>query len=374
MSETTTICPHCETHNQYGSAACANCGTLLRVDTPPEPEQVRRRSPVLANVIAGLFSLLLFGLAFQNWRNPDAVVLAFRPTATITTTPTPTVIIPNTPTITPSPTPTNTPTVVPSPTPTNTPTPVPIATPQSPYTHTINAGEVLFNVALAYNVTIGSILDSNEGLSPEGLIVGQEIVVPRPTAAPPLVPVDITINGEPAVADPTDCIQHEIAQDETLFGIALLYDVTVDALLRMNRIDENAYLRIGDVVCVPTIIFNAKAISLDSSLLQRSSASINRPMMLYPSAGSTLTQTPLTLQWIAERDLAANEHYMVELSYLDDFNSRPIRAFTRQTSWQLPDGADGRYRWRLSFVLVNEDNSYKWNGPASERTFTLAQP
>lgn len=352
-------------------------GNMTTTSAQQSVESAHPQSTVWSNMVAGLLSLILFGLAFQNWWQPDRVISAFQPTPTMTPSPTPKIE----PTVTPTPIPTlvqsiSTPVIF-SVTPFTTPSlPTVTPMPKSPYTHTVATGEVLFNVALAYDVSVASILDSNEGLSPEGLYVGQRLIVPRPTATPPLVPVDITINGEPAVADPTDCVQHEITQNETLFAIAVRYDVTLDALLRMNRIDTNAFLRIGNVICIPTIIFNAKAISLDSNFLEKSMVAINQPTMLYPSADTTLTQMPITVQWVAERELLPGEQYMVELTYLDDLDARPIRAFTRQTSWQLTEGESGRYRWRLSFVLVDENAHYRyqWNGPVVERILTISLP
>ena len=87
----------------------------------------------------------------------------------------------------------------------------------------------------------------------------------------------------------------------------------------------------------------------------------------------------ITLQWIADRDLAANEWYMVEVTNLSDVSMRPFRGFVQQTSFQIPDemiSAESTYRWRVSYVLVSGERSdgefiYAFGGPSSESRFSV---
>jgi LysM repeat protein len=46
-------------------------------------------------------------------------------------------------------------------------------------------------------------------------------------------------------------VVHIVAQGNTLFGIALEYGVTVDALVQANGLDVNQYLRIGQTLVIP---------------------------------------------------------------------------------------------------------------------------
>lgn len=330
-----------------------------------------------ALVVAGAAGM--FWLAWDNWQSDISIATALQPTPTPTQTDTPT------PTPTPFPTqiiggfrilPPATPTPISSPTlrPTILPTPAITSTPQQPYTHIISENEVLINVALRYRVSVQSIIDSNPGLRAEFLSVGQEITVPRPTATPPLQPVDVIVRGQPAVADPTNCALHKVIESDTLFVIAVKYDVPLDAVIKMNRLDENAFLRPGDTICIPSIFFDAKTVALDQTLLDRTSLVVTQPRLLYPADETTVDTTPVLLQWLGERDLGEAEWYMIEITHLSAADPRPYRTFTRDTSYQLlGDLESGLYRWRVSFVNLTSERppTYQWNGPATERTFSI---
>ncbi len=72
-----------------------------------------------------------------------------------------------------------------------------------------------------------------------------------PTVAPEiyLTPIPPTSTFTPSPT-PTPVI-HFVESGDTLFGVALDYGVTVDALLRYNGLDENDYLRIGQGLIIP---------------------------------------------------------------------------------------------------------------------------
>jgi len=95
----------------------------------------------------------------------------------------------------------------------------------------------------------------------------QAVVTPPPTATSPptttptlrttaalspsgfLTPIPPTATLTPSPS-PTPVV-HIVAQGNTLFGIALEYGVTVDALVQANGLDVNQYLRIGQTLVIP---------------------------------------------------------------------------------------------------------------------------
>ena len=61
------------------------------------------------------------------------------------------------------------------------------------------------------------------------------------------IPPTPTLTPSPS---PTPVV-HYVASGDTLFGIALEYGVTVDALLHANGLDVNEYLDIGQALIIP---------------------------------------------------------------------------------------------------------------------------
>ncbi len=384
-------CPTCDTRNAPGAAHCIACGAAWPSRPPatageqPAAPRVRpparrlvwwRRWPVL-QLTAGLVVIVTLWTASRIWRNPAPLYAALFPTPVITlTTPMPT----PTPTASPTARPTETP--APTALPTVALTPLPSPTPQSPITHTIDSGETLISIALFYGVTIDSIVTLNN-LSPDSIQAGTQILVPQPTATPPLAPVMVDINGQNVLADPTDCLLHSVAEGDSLFGIALRYDVNFNAILQVNRLDERAVLQPGDTVCIPRLVYDETDFAAALDMAQpRWQPTVGGPHLLYPSPGSYFSATTpgILLQWLAERDLAADEQYMVEVTDMSAVESRPQRAFTRQTSviippaWAAAPDEVHTFRWRVALVRITGARpdgvvTYAYGGPASESTF-----
>ena len=106
--------------------------------------------------------------------------------------------------------------------------------PTGTFEYTIRQGDTLFNLARTYNTTVEAILRVNPGLDPNNLRVGQRICIP--TAPKPC---------------PTGTFEYTIRQGDTLFNLARTYNTTVEAILRVNPgIDPNN-LRVGQKICIP---------------------------------------------------------------------------------------------------------------------------
>lgn len=92
-----------------------------------------------------------------------------------------------------NPTTTLTTTPLPSPTATNTPSPT-LAPPAMPPTstpaavaHVVQAGETLYHIADAYHITIEQLASANQRTITDFLYIGEELIIPRPDAPPPLI-------------------------------------------------------------------------------------------------------------------------------------------------------------------------------------------
>jgi LysM repeat protein len=332
-----------------------------------------RQSRLTIVMAIGVFVVVCI-LGFLVIQNPAAATLALFPTSTS---------LPPTQAATSTWTPLATITSPPTDTPTITSTPPPTDTPKPPRSHNVALGETLFGLSLRYGVTMESIAEVNGLPAGSGIQVSQQLIIPWPTATPPLAPVEIEIVGETVIADPTDCQMYEIKGGDTFFGISARARVDLQAILAVNRLTEQSVLQPGDVICIPEIIHGgAIPPTAGPSPTPTATEPPAGPHLLFPANG-TVVETPgepLFLQWAAVKDLEDDEWYMVELTDLTDVDSHPLRGFTRQSSFSVPGSwrpavpEEHVFRWRVRIVQVvgeREDGSfiYTFGGSNSDEAF-----
>jgi LysM repeat protein len=164
------------------------------------------------------------------------------PPPAVTSDPSPTSVSPNTPG--PSPTPTAT---IP-PTGTTTPFPSPTAQPDGRIIYEVVAGDTLIGIATRFRVTLEELYEYND-LEPSSLLtIGQQLVIGHshnPATGQP----DPTFPGGLVKEDGT--IIHIINEGDTLIGIAVRYDVTLEELYELNEgLTTSTILRPGDEIIV----------------------------------------------------------------------------------------------------------------------------
>ena len=399
-------CPNCDSVIAEGAERCPMCGQTIdwnavlgiadearveqSVDTSFAIEQseeareilspdldestiqseMREKNSPIALLLALLFAILVVSLGVLVLMFPADAAVEFIPT----TTPIPTVReLVESPAAAPSET--EEPTISPSPIPTQ----IPTVTTQPPRSHVVSSGETLFGLSLRYGVTMDSIADLN-GLPVESALqVSQELLVPWPTATPPLAAVEVEIDGEQIIADPKDCIIYEIKGGDTLYGIAASFNVPSAAMLAVNRLTEVSVLQPGDTICIPAIIFGSQIpATAGPSPTPGPTQPPSGPRLLYPANDAVIDSrgSTLSLQWVAVKNLESDEWYMIELTDLSNIDSHPKRSFTRQNSFQVPEawapiGEDiHEFRWRVSIVRVTDQRDdgsfvYTFGGESS---------
>lgn len=172
-----------------------------------------------------------------------------------TETPTPTLTFTPTVTFTPTETPTVTATFTETPTPTR----------SAPYLYTVQEGEYLATIAEKENLGDDGValilllnpynLEDGTGIDPATQIVypGQEILLPYPgmplpTATP--IPVDLARGTE---------LTYTIQAGDTLAGIAILFNSTVDAIIEANELDDPNAIFVGQQLIIPVNLVTATA-------------------------------------------------------------------------------------------------------------------
>lgn len=384
-------CPHCDFLQAKKTDRCLMCGTRLEADlfltevereaaiekrvaeemAAAEVEQAkqakiasrqfyRRPTPVFGlSIFFALFTIAIGGYGFLN---PTAIPIALLPSPTPTETPLivlPTQTPTNVPTATPLVTDTPSPTLVP----TETFTPLPTDTPQPLRTYTVLPGQTLVGIASLFGYTLESIFEAN-GFAGDDPIVfeGQELLIPWPTATPPLQPIFYDIGGQTLVIDPSSCPPfYEIQEGDSLFALASGNDIPLDALLEMNYLTVDSIVQPGDAICIPQI--------LDGPVFLPTPGPSPTPAPTQPPAGPEPLYPPdgfehaaagtVFLQWLSVDQLAANERYMVEVIDLTDVDVHPHRLFTQSAGVPLPsewapESGKHDYVWRVSVVEIDE--------------------
>ncbi len=109
--------------------------------------------------------------------------------------------------------------------------------------HVVAAGETMFSISKAYNVSVDDIKQWN-GLTSNSLSAGQEISIKRKNT--------VTSSASPVSESPVSVSRkgvHTVAQKETMFSIARQYGITVNQLKEWNNL-QGSELSIGQTLFV----------------------------------------------------------------------------------------------------------------------------
>lgn len=108
--------------------------------------------------------------------------------------------------------------------------------PDTSFQHTVAPKETWYALSRLYNVPVKSIIEANPGV--DTLRIGQKVVIPpakKPAAETQARPGFVT---------------HQVAPQETLYGISAWYKISVDELIKINPELKNG-LKSGQLIYVP---------------------------------------------------------------------------------------------------------------------------
>ena len=126
-------------------------------------------------------------------------------------------------------------------------------------THKVAPKETLFGIAKKYNVSVSDIEKWNKDTLQEGLKIGQEIYVSKPSASSkPIIQKEIKpevktldVVKEEKVKTTISTFSHTVVAQETKYGIATKYGLSVEELEKLNpQIAEG--LRVGEILKIKT--------------------------------------------------------------------------------------------------------------------------
>lgn len=440
MAQAYKRCPICDTPNHRNATVCTTCGATLAGVKPISADGEANTAAASYNyhygetdlaegnlrwkggtyILAGLLvitalvcvgglvmaGLSLFNATGRSGATPTAIPTSSSPLTVMTNTPRPTQFLP---TVTPAP---PTPTITASPT--LTPT-------QGPCVQKVQPNDDLYSIIARcghrdFNIMLSVVTELNELEDPSRIQIGQEIVVPWPTAttdpnatAAPESTESASAQGEAETASdgqpiraggivptPTETllpgvIWHEVQPDENILNIAYQYAANLKVLSELNpevtfsQCDFGSgsggpnctvLLYIGQRIRVPAPTPTptlSPTPSGSETATPSATPTFNAPSPLTPSDRAFFRSDELiTLRWVTSGSLSAEQSYLVRLE--DRTAKIAYAATTRELyfivpeDWHNQDAARHDYIWTVSVVDNNNlDHPYFTTEP---RLFT----
>ena len=346
-TQRTTVCPTCGTRLAENATRCPVCGTELTAKAAPKSKktdtsmQASRMPEITLSLPAALGALviiLLIGATIVYFVLGTGITGATitEPTAEGTAT--------------------NTPTTTPTPTETLPPTAIPTETPLPPFDYTVRAGDTCGGIAVAFGVSVQSIIILNSlpttCIISEGLTL--KIPYPTPTPAPP--PTDIP-NEATQTANACEKISYTVQANDTLGIIAANYNVPQEAIKFYNGLStDNVFL--GQPIIIPLCERFATPGPTPTATLPPPYQS---PNLLLPADGAafTLANDVVTLQWASIGTLRDNEAYQITVEDITSGEGLRITDYVTDTKYIVPtsfrpnDNLPHVIRWWVTTVRQN---------------------
>lgn len=108
--------------------------------------------------------------------------------------------------------------------------------------HTVAPGDTVWSLASKYGTTPQRLADVNDLANPDGILIGQRLVVPEPATNAPAAPSQSPVQRTR---------RYTVQESDSLLAIALRFDTTVAALVRANDLTDVDLLSIGQVLAIP---------------------------------------------------------------------------------------------------------------------------
>jgi len=230
--------------------------------------------------------------------------------------------------------PSETPTITLPPTSTLFPTNIPTATPIPPFDYTVGPGETCSLIAFNFNISIQSIIITNNLPSTCPISQGQILKLPYPT---PTVPPAATNTLLPEEATRVNCesVPITVQENDTLSSISLNYAVPMAEIKEFNGLTtDNVFL--GQQLLVP--LCKRAADPNKPTPTATIPPPYPAPNLLLPADGAafTLANDVVTLQWASVGTLRDAEAYQITVEDVTADQTRRLTDFVTDTKYIVP--------------------------------------
>ena len=345
-SQKSQICPTCGTRLSESATRCLVCGTELtaraatkskKADTGMQASRMPELTLSLPAALGALALILLIGAS--------SVYFSLRAGIGGTITE---------PTL--AGTATETATITPTTTETLAPTAIPTETPLPPFDYTVRAGDTCGGIAVAFSVSVQSLVIQNNLPSTCIISVGQTLKIPYPTSTPAPPPTDIP-NEATQTAQACEKIQYTVQANDTLSSIAANYNVPQDAIKFYNGLSTDGVF-LGQPLTIPLCERFATPGPTPTATLP---PPYQAPPLLLPADGAafTLANDVVTLQWSSIGTLRENEAYQITIEDVTSGQGRRQTEYVTDTKYIVPtsfrpnDNLAHVIRWWVTTVRQN---------------------
>jgi len=251
---------------------------------------------------------------------------------------------------------TTTATTTPTPTETLTPTAIPTETPLPPFDYTVRSGDTCGGIAVAFGVSVQSIIILNNLPTTCIISEGQALKIPYPTPTPKPPPTEIP-NEATQTAQACEKIVYTVQANDTLSIIAANYNVPQEAIKFYNGLSTDTVF-VGTSIIIPLCErFATPGPTLTPTLPPPYQA----PNLLLPADGAafTLANDVVTLQWASIGTLSDNEAYQVTVEDITTDQGLRITDYMTDTKYIVPtsfrpnDNLAHVFRWWVTTVRQN---------------------
>jgi LysM repeat protein len=132
-------------------------------------------------------------------------------------------------------------------------TPTGAATENLECIYVVQPNDTLFRISETLEVTVDELIAVNAALAanPNSLQIGQQLAVPNCVPGQSAAPAATTAPGVTGTPAPSGTRTHVVAAGDSLFRIALQYDVALEDLLAANGLNENSIIQPGQEIVIP---------------------------------------------------------------------------------------------------------------------------
>ena len=310
MSESATRCLVC------GTELTAKAATKSKkAETSVQASRIPEITLSLPAALGALVIVLLIGAAIvyfgiQNTVGIQEPTIAMTPseTATITATATETLV----------------------------PTSIPTQTPLPPFEYTVRQNDTCGGIAVAFGVSVQSIIVLNSLPTTCIISVGQVLKIPYPTPTPAPPPTAIPKSAT-QTAQACEKVLYTVEENDTLSTIAANYNVQQDAIKFYNGLSSDNVF-IGTTLIIPLCERFATPGPTPTPTLP---PPYPAPNLLLPANGAsfTLANDVVTLQWASIGTLRQNEAYQVTVEDSTAINlgqTKRITEYVTDTKYIVP--------------------------------------
>jgi murein DD-endopeptidase MepM/ murein hydrolase activator NlpD len=208
----------------------------------------------------------------------------------------------------------------------------------------VGTSDTLDSLSRRYNVSSAAILQANGYKGPRALSPGQQLIIPRPTAAAAAAPLAAPAS-KPIAATSAASSVHVVNRGDTLLSIAHRNHVPVAELAKANSLDPQAKLKLGMKLTVPGAKTAAVApLAQQAAGVQPATASMPPATKLASATGdpqqkvrlAQATTTPVEIS--AETPIKASEATGALPTFRWPVRGKVITSYGAKTNGKANDG------------------------------------